>query len=174
MSEPRQEGDGLTWVRASKPFATVAEAGQVASELSGPDGPFREFRLERTRSFLKTRTTFTGSVDLTKGLTGLSDPGLQERLGDADLELDPDGLRRRFGNDVDKSVRVRVEAKLPGDLEAEGSTPIRDGVAWQPVVGEQARLHAVAEAWNLQPVVPALAALLFVAAAVVLVMRRRA
>lgn len=173
VTGPRAEGDDLTWVRAAKRFGTPEEAASVAAELSGPEGPFREFRLERSKSFLKTRTSFSGLVDLANGLAGLNDPGVQAKLGDADLELDLAGLQRRFGPDVNRAVRVRVEAKLPGDVTAEGATPIPGGVAWSPPLGEQVRLRATAEAWNLQPVLPAVAALLFAGAALTVVVRRR-
>src|ERR671932_119734 len=88
---PRKEGDGLTWVRASKPFARPDQAAAVMAELSGPDGPFREFRLVRTKSLLRSKTTFTGTLDLANGLAGLSDPDLTAALGDVDLGLDVEG-----------------------------------------------------------------------------------
>ena len=161
---PRKEKDGLTWVRAAKRFGTVDEAGRVAAELSGPSGPFRDMRLQRSRSFLKTKTTLTGVVDLSNGLAGLSDPDLQAKLGDADLGLDVDGLRRRFGPGADDAVRVRFEARLPGHAQT-----------WEPKLGEQLRVESRAEAWNLVPVFGAAAALVFAAAALVVtgVSRRR-
>jgi hypothetical protein len=153
VSGPRREGDGLTWIRASKRFATPEEGSRVMAELSGPAGPFRDFRVERSRSFFKTRTLFTGLVDLSKGLAGLNDPALQEKLGDANLGLDPAQLADR--------VRVRVEARLPGGAHA-----------WEPALGQEVPLRASSEAWNLVPLVPGVACLLFAAAAAVLVKRR--
>ena len=173
VSQPRQESDGLTWVRISKSFETVARAAQVSAELSGPEGPFRELRLERTRTFFKTRLRFTGLVDLSNGLAGLNDPALQERLGDANLALDLAGLQQRFGDALNRTVRVRVDAKLPGEVKAEGATPIDGGVSWQPVVGEQVQVSATSESWNVRPLVPALAALLFAVAGLVAVLVRR-
>jgi hypothetical protein len=142
----KEENDGLTWVRLSKRFVDEAHAASVAAELSGPDGPFRDFKLERSRSFLKTTMRFTGLVDLSRGLTGLSDAALQERLGGYDLRLDR----------PEADVRVRVEARLPG----------RDRIAWEPRLGDQLRLEARSEAWNLRPLLPAALAVLLAAAAV--------
>lgn len=162
VDEPRKEDDGLTWVRAAKGFATPEEASRVAGELSGPQGPFRDFRLESSRSFLKTKTSFTGLLDLSDGLAGLSDAGVQSKLGDADLGLDLDGLRRRFGPDLDRAVQVRMEARLPGRHET-----------WQARMGEQVRMEARAEAWNLVPVLGAVAALVFAVAALAVTVASR-
>jgi hypothetical protein len=160
---PRKEKDGLTWVRAAKRFATPQDAGRVAAELSGPSGPFRDVRLQRSRSFLKTETSLTGLVDLSNGLAGLSDPDLQAKLGDADLGLDLAGLRKRFGAGADDAVRVRFEAHLPGHVQT-----------WAPKLGQQVRIDARAASWNVLPVAGAAAALVFAAAALaVTVLTRR-
>ncbi|MDQ3980026.1 MAG: hypothetical protein M3314_10805 [Actinomycetota bacterium] len=141
---PERDDDGLTWVRVAKRFATPEDASRVAAELSGQEGPFRDFRLERSRSFFKTRTSFSGLIDLSRGLAGLNDPALQEKLGDHDL-----GLER-----VREGVKVRVEAELPGRTQS-----------WEPALGEQVRMEVASEAWNLLPLVPAAAGVLFAVAA---------
>lgn len=156
VTGPRKEDDGLTWVRLSKPFATPAEADQVAAELSGLDGPFRDFHVERSRSFLKTETTFTGLADLSRGLAGLSDADLEARLEGADL-----GLASVSPDDV----RFRVEARLPGRTQT-----------WEPRLGERLELRTSVSSWNLQPILAGTAALLFAAIAVavgVAMLRRR-
>ena len=155
VTGPRREADGLTWVRLAKPFATPAEADQVAAELSGPDGPFRDFHVERSRSFLKTETTFTGLADLSRGLAGLSDPDLQARLEGADL-----GLASVAPDDM----RFVVEARLPGRTQT-----------WEPRLGERLELRTTVSSWNLQPIMAGAAALLFaaIAVAISLTMRRR-
>ncbi|MDQ4097560.1 MAG: hypothetical protein M3144_06805 [Actinomycetota bacterium] len=162
VAGPRQEEDGLTWIRLAKGFARPAEASRVAAELSGPEGPFRDLRLHHSRSFFKTTTMLTGAVDLTNGLAGLSDPGVQAKLGDADLGLDLEGLRRRFGPSLDEAVQVRFESRLPGRSQS-----------WQPRLGEQVRVETRAESWNVGPVVGAAAALLFAAAALAVVLLSR-
>jgi hypothetical protein len=162
VEAPRKENDGLTWVRVAKGFATPADASRVAAELSGPEGPFRDFRLQHSRSFFKTETTLTGLVDLSNGLAGLSDPGVQAKLGDADLGLDLVGLRRRFGPSLDEAVRVRFEARLPGHTQS-----------WQPHLGEQVRVESRAESWNVVPVLGAAAALVFAVTALAVVIGSR-
>jgi hypothetical protein len=146
VTGPRQEGDGLTWVRASKPFATPAEATAVMAELGGS---FRDLSLRQDRSLIKSRTTFSGVVDLTAGLSAFVDPDLQAKLGDS-FKPDPGAFR------------FEVTARLPGAERV-----------WRPAVGLRTVLHASAESWRLVPVVPGAAAVLCGVAAVVLVVRRR-
>ena len=175
VAGPKKEGDGLTWVRVSKPFADPAHAAATMAELSGPDGPFRDFRIVRTRSLLRSRTTFTGAVDLARGLTGLSDPDLTARLGDVDLGLAVDGLRRRFGDDVAKTVTVEVTAGLPGKVTT--NAPGHDGhlAVWTPAIGQSVQLQATSTAFRVDPRVPAAvgAALGLLVLALVAAVRRR-
>jgi len=172
---PRKEDDGLTWVRASKPFADPAEAAATMAQLSGPDGPFRDFRLVRTRSLLRSRTTFTGVLDLAGGLPGLSDPDLTARLGDVDLGLDLDGLRRRFGDDLARSVQVEVTAGLPGKVTT--NAPAHEGgrARWAPDLGQTVQLQASSEAFRIDPRLPAAAGgVLVLVVGLVVLARRRA
>lgn len=173
---PRKEGDGLTWVRASKPFADPEGATAALAELSGPDGPFRNLRLVRTKTLLRSRTTFTGTVDLAGGLAGLSDPDLQGKLGDVDLGLDVEGLKRRFGDDLDKTVKVEFSAGLPGKVKT--NAPGHDGAraVWAPPLGQTVRLEASSQAFRLDPRLVGAAGAglaLLVVVAVVLSRRRR-
>jgi hypothetical protein len=145
------------------------------AELAGPAGPFRDFHLIRTKSLLRSTTTFTGVVDLTGGLTGLSDADLTQRLGDVDLGLDLDGLRRRFGDDLAKSVKVQVTARLPGKVVT--NAPARDGgrALWSPDLGQSVRMQASSNAFKVAPglVAAALAAVLVPVLAVIVAVRRR-
>lgn len=172
---PRKEDDGLTWVRVSKPFADPADAAATMAELSGPDGPFRDFRIVRTKSLLRSRTTFTGTVDLSGGLPGLSDPDLTAKLGDFDLGLDLDGLRRRFGDDLAKSVHVEVAAGLPGKVTTNAPHHQGDRAVWTPELGQTVDLQATSSAFRIDPAVPATAggAVVVVVGGGLLVRRRR-
>ncbi len=150
---PAREDDGLTWVRASKGFDDPDAAAVVAAELSGADGPFKDFRVTRERSLLRTRTSFSGEVDLRAGLAGLSDAELQAALGDFDLGLDLEGLRRRFGDALGDQVRVEVSARLPGKVKAATAT-VEDGRAvWTPAPGERLELVAEGDLRRLAPLV---------------------
>jgi hypothetical protein len=173
---PRKEGDGLTWVRVSKPFADSDQAMAAMAELSGPGGPFKDFRLVRTKSLLRSKTTFTGVVDLAGGLAGLSDPDLTGQLGDVDLGLDVEGLKRRFGDDLAKTVQVQVSAGLPG-TKIKTNAPARDGgrAVWAPELGQTVQMEASSEALKVDPrlVVAAGGAIGLVIVAGALASRRR-
>lgn len=175
VAEPRQEADGLTWIRASRPFADPEEAMATMAQLTGPAGPFRDFRLTRTRSLLRGKTTFTGVLDLTGGLSGLSDPDLEERLGDVDLGLDIAGLQQRFGADLASSMKVEVTAGLPGKVTT--NAPLRQGsrALWSPELGQTLTMEASSEALKIAPsVIAAAAAALLLPVVVVGLARRRA
>jgi hypothetical protein len=163
VAGPAPEEDGLTWVRASKDFDDPEEAAAVAAELSGPDGPFRDFRVTRERSLLRTKTSFSGVADLSRGLAGLSDAELQAALGDFDLGLDVDGLRRRFGDTLGDRVRVQVSATLPGKVEANTATVGGGRAQWTPAVGERIELTAEGDLRRLAPLVWGSLALVVVA-----------
>ena len=165
---PRKEDDGLTWIRASKPFTDPAEVPAILVELNGAGGPLRDFKVTRTKSLIRTKTIFTGTVDLAAGLSALSDPELTAALGDVDLGLDPDGLRARFGDGLD----VRVTAGLLGDIKT--NAPARDGgrALWAAELGETIRMEASGEALRVNPRVPVSAAVTLAIVLLVLLLRR--
>ena len=137
VTGPAKENDGLTWVRLAHGFASPAEANRITAQLGQP---FQQVTLRRQRSFLKTMTTLTGTIDLTKGLAAFSDPALQQALGPG-VDL---------GQVTDDNLRVRFEADLPGHDRS-----------WAPKVGEQVRIDARAQQWNIEPIAAAGAALIF-------------
>jgi len=159
---PRKEGDNRTWVRATKPFANPAGAAKAITELNGPNGPFRGFRLTRKHSFLRTKTSFSGTVDRV-GSRGLADPRLQQQLGGAGV--DPNVLEQQLNQLINKTVRLEVVVHLPGSISSNAPTNVSGGVVWGPKAGEQARLQASSTSWDLRPIIfGALAVVLAVAA----------
>ena len=171
---PRKEDDGLTWFRASKPFSDPDQVPAILAELNGPDGPFRDFRIVRTKSLTRSTTTFTGTLDLSRGLAGLSDPDLTTALGDVPLNLDVDGLRGRFGDAVGNTVKVLVTAGLPGKVDT--NAPASDGsrALWAPDLGQTVQLEASSQAFRVDPRIPmAAASVLVLVVVLVVVIRRR-
>ena len=172
VDAPRAEGDGLTWIRASKPFSDPEQVPAILAELNGPGGPFRDFAVTRTESLTRTKVTFTGTVDLAAGLTGLADPELTAALGDVDLGLDPDGLRTRFGD----RLKIRATAGLPGEVTTNAPARDKGRALWTPELGQTVRLEASSSAFRVDPRLPIVAGttlLLAVALLVVLLRRRR-
>jgi hypothetical protein len=162
---PRKEGDKRTWVRATKPFANPNAAARALTELNGPNGPFKGFRLTSKHSFLRTKTTFNGTVDRI-GSKNLADPRLQQQLSGAGV--DTNVLEQQLNNLINRTVRTEVVVHLPGSVSSNAPTPISGGVVWRPKAGEQARLAASSTSWNLRPIIfGAVALVLAIAAALV-------
>jgi hypothetical protein len=172
---PRAVAGGGSEVRAAKAFATPAEATTIVSQLAGEDGPFQSFRLRRSRSFLKTRTSFSGVVDLSRGLGSFSDDELRARLGDpAGLGFDPAELEARLGRTLARVFPVRVVARLPGSLASSNApTEADNGAQWSPTFGERVTLRASAERWNTLNIAAAVVAILGALALLALTLRRR-
>jgi hypothetical protein len=165
---PRKERDGRTWVRATKPFRNPAGAEKAMAELNGPTGPFKDFHLRQSQSFLKTTTSFSGTVNL-QGARSLADPKLQEQL--AAPGVDPKVLEQQLDAAVNRAFRLEVVAHLPGSIDSNAPTDVEGGVVWHPNVGENVHLSATSTAWHLRPIIfGALAIILAIAA--VLVWRR--
>ena len=134
-------------ITAERRFSTTDEARAAMQQLSGPDGPFQDFRIERDSSFLRTKTRFTGRVDLQAGLEGFGDEELRERLG-APLGVDAEELRRRAGAALSAVFGFEVAVRLPGDVQSNAPTSADNGAVWRPKLGEDVELTARAEQWN--------------------------
>ena len=181
VSEPRIDKDGSVEIEAVRRFRSPQEATQAVEELSGPTGPFRDFTLRRSRSFLKTRTAFGGRVDLTSGIEAFGDDALRRRLGSppdgAALGFEPADLERQLGTTLKRIFSFRVVARLPGDVSSNAPTRAGNGAVWQPELGEDVRLEATAEQWNARNIgavaISAITALAFVALVVQRLRHRR-
>ena len=148
---PEKTDGGGVRIEAVKRFRTPAEATRVIEELAGPDGPFRHFQLERDRSFLRTKTAFSGRVELGPGLEVFSDDDLRERLGGSAFGVDP------------AAFTFTVVARLPG----------AEPRMWHPILGERLELTATAEQWNVRTIVSAAVSALAAVALLVVLLRRR-
>lgn len=167
---PRKESDKRTWVRATKPFANTSGAAKAITELNGPKGPFKNFRLTSKHSLMRTKTSFTGTVDRV-GANALADSKLQQQLGGS--SVDPKVLEQQVNALIDRSVRTEVVVHLPGSISSNAPTSVSGGVVWHPKAGEQARLTATSTAWNLRPIIFAAIALILAIAAVIVWRRSR-
>lgn len=173
VDEPTKTDDDGLVVEAVKRFRTPAEAAQAVEELSGPTGPFRDFELQRDRSFLKTKTAFTGTVDLSGGIEGFGDDALRERLGGSTLGFDPADVEQRLGTALSRIFAFRVVARLPGDVDSNAPTSTDNGAVWRPVLGERVVLQATAERWNVRNIGAAVVSLGAALALVIVLARRR-
>ncbi|HEX7166629.1 MAG TPA: hypothetical protein VF230_06590 [Acidimicrobiales bacterium] len=153
VETPERRDDGTVSITVRHPFDSPHEAGEVLAQLSGDDGPLRGFELTQDRSFFRTETTFTGTVDLARGVEAFSDPALQEAFGGQALGVPVDQLERRLGASLDRIFGLQVALRLPGSVESNAPTATSNGAVWAPKLGEQVSLQAEAGRWNLRNIV---------------------
>ena len=128
---PRKEDDGRTWIRVSKPFGNPDEASDVLEELSGEDGPLRDFKVTRDDAFARTRWDFSGTWDFKQGGITLSDPALTEALDGAPLGQSLADYERKHGAPIDKLVRIDVAVRLPGNVTSNAPVEASNGAKWR-------------------------------------------
>jgi hypothetical protein len=144
---PSADDDGRVQLRATKGFRSPEELTQVVEELGGRGGPFQSFTLAQQRSFLRTRTTFRGTVDLSAGLEAFTDEHLRARLG-GELGVGRAELERQAGGELDRVFAFAVAARLPGPVSSNAPTETAGTAVWVPRLGERMTLEATAERWN--------------------------
>ena len=166
--------DGLSWVRATKPFATPAEAAAVMAEINGDQGPFRDFELRKSRSFARTKWTFTGRFDFGEGLAAFSDEELTQALDGEPLGQSVEEVEAQLGAAIDRLVGIQVAVRLPGDISSNASTEADNGAVWDLSLSEAGgtELEATGRDLNRAALAWAIAALLCGIALVVLLIVR--
>jgi hypothetical protein len=113
VTAPIREGD-LTWVRATKNFASPDEAGVVLSELTGSAGPFREFAVRVDDGMFGRDYEVAGTVDLREGPAAFGDEELSAALGGDPFGGTLEVIEREEGQPVAEMVDFRVTVQLPG------------------------------------------------------------
>src|SRR5262245_42486105 len=154
---------GDAQIELSKSFESPDQVAPIIAEVSGPNGPLRDFRAVRDRGAASTNYDVTGTVDLSKVGTGVAaDPDLVAAL--TNQQVDVNGIDQELLAELHNSVSVNVVVKLP-----DGSSTTYKGVAGQPVP-----INASTSVLNVRRIaLLALAAFLVVLAIVVLMIGRR-
>lgn len=106
--------DGTTWFRISKPFGTPAEANEILAELTGPEGPLRDFELTRSTGFGRDGFELTGTVDLSGGLEAFGDEGLAAALDGEPLGEDAAAIEQRLGRPLAEMFTFEMDVNMPG------------------------------------------------------------
>jgi hypothetical protein len=109
--------DAATSIRAVKSFATPAEGSQILDELTGPDGPFRDFDLRVDEGVLGTEYSITGTVDLTGGPHAFGDDELRAALGGDPFGDTVARIEQDEGRPVAEMVDFRVTVAVPGESQ---------------------------------------------------------
>jgi hypothetical protein len=163
VGEP-EASDGVTWLRITKPFGTPEEAGQILAELTGPEGGLRDLQLSRSRGFGSTSYDFSGTADLSAGLESFGDAGLAEALDGEPLGEDAAAIQERLGQPLAEMLTLDVVVALPGATKT-----------FSPELGGEAVSMSSSSSVSDMRVLglAGLAVALFVALAVVLVVRWR-
>jgi hypothetical protein len=115
VSEPTGSAadDGFVWIRATKPFGTPEEAGEVLGEITGTDGPLRDLRVGRDDSFARSHFTFEGTADLSGGLEAFGDEGLAGALQGEALGQDASAIEEELGLPLAEMFTLEISAELP-------------------------------------------------------------
>ncbi len=174
ISGPNQDDGGVTRVVATKPFANPAEAAIVLAQVTGPEGPLRDLRLSRERSFARTRFEFDGTVDLTGGLESFGDEELARLLDGEPLGADEGAIEAALGSPLEEAFGFRVELRLPGSPAGESSGEGRHPVVWEPSLADEAPtvLQARSTSWRVGTLLAGALALASVVALGLLVLSR--
>jgi hypothetical protein len=116
---PTPTADGGLQVVLRHPFASLAEANAILTELGGPQGPLRDVTLDVGGTSGDLEWTLDGQLDFSAGLEALADPELVALTGGTPwLELV--GAQ---GLDPTEVAGVSFRATLPGvPVDTNGST----------------------------------------------------
>ncbi len=170
---PTRRLDGSVQVVATKPFGDVAGARRAVEEITGADGPFQGFRLERKRTFARTTTRFAGAVDFSRGVEAFGDAGVRKALGGSDIGIDLSRFEQTLGSPVNHAVGVRVAVRLPGGVTSNASNQTGQEASWQLHLPERADLRAQSVAWNTSNLVGVVVTFLAVLGLVILLVSGR-
>ena len=114
VTEPAAGADGITWIRASKPFASPDELATVLAEVA-PDGTmFKAFAFTRVETDDDITYRVTGQVDLTQGLATFADPEVAAQLGGDPFGGNVAEIEAEEGRPVSEMVSFEVSTSVAG------------------------------------------------------------
>jgi len=145
----RTRKDGSAELSATKPFRDPAGFERAMAELSGPNGPLRNFRVRHRRGRWSTRTSVAGDVVLQGQETGITgDTQLEQRLRDQGIATFD--LQAALQDAYAKYFTLRIAAQLPGHPSDNAPQHVGRQPVWTPKVGERIHLVATSTASNVR------------------------
>jgi len=140
VTGPVKATDGFTNFSAAKPFANADEAKGIFNEISGANGPFRDFTISRTRSFARTKFHFSGTVDFSGGIQSFSDSELAQQLDGQPIGEDVKAIETRINDTLDNVFQIHVAVRMPGDVTSNAPGQAANGAVWQPRLSQPAAI----------------------------------
>jgi hypothetical protein len=116
VAEPAAGADGVTWIRASKPFSNPDQLTAVLAEIAGPDTMFTDVEYSRTETDDDITYRVTGQVDLTKGVATFADPELAAQLGGDPFGGNLAAIEAEEGKPVSEMVSFQVTTQVAGGI----------------------------------------------------------
>jgi hypothetical protein len=140
VGKAEKASDGLTWLRATKPFASMDELNHALAELTGEPAMFRDYRLVDADGATLVTHHLTGTVDATKGMAAFTDAQLGARLGGDPVAARVAAIEKEEGKNVADMVAFDVTAAV-GDVVQ----------VWHPRLGDAAPTVIDVVARDAQP-----------------------
>lgn len=162
---PEKVGEDVR-ITATKPFKSPAGAAQAIKELDGDGGIFKNFKVTQSKSLLQTKTKFSGTVDLQKGLASFSDDELRQALGSPLGATDAE-FAARIGTSLSDALPITVGVLMPGEVDSNAPTEAGGSAAWHPKLGDKIELVASSKKWNTLPIALGAVAVLALGAAII-------
>lgn len=134
-SEPVRDEDGSLTVVARKGFDGPDQLATLLEEVGGPDGVFRDVRLEVDDRFGSTEYRFATEVHLTGSPEQFSDPLLAGVLDGMPLGRSAEELAAA-GADDPRAITLELAVSLPGGDLSTGGEVVGRRARWAfPVTG---------------------------------------
>jgi len=124
VDEPVRDGE-TTWVRATKAVDDTTALAVAVSELTGPDGMFRDVATGQSDAFLDRTTELSATVDLSRGAATFADPDLLAVNGNPFGALLAE-IEGEEGRPIADMVDVAITVELPGGTSQ----------TWEPRLGD--------------------------------------
>ena len=118
VADPEHEG-GLTWIEATKPFASPRQLTAVMDEI----GMFRDWTLHVSDGFASTSWAIDGRIVVNGGLAQFSDSDLAAALDGMPLGMTPEELASTMEESGPLTLTVRV--RMPGESDDLTSIPVQ-------------------------------------------------
>jgi len=113
----RSESGSAVVISATKEFADPEDLAGVLDEIAGPNTLFKDFTVERTRSFARTTYEVRGQIDPRISLVSFGDEDITGLVGNP-LGLSMTELEAAAGRPLEETVSLEFTITLPDTVEA--------------------------------------------------------